>query len=256
MSTNSDDRVVADVKSINCYAQHIARRSEVRDQIRYYLRPTRSGVTVVSTDAKTPMCGFTGWNGQGEIPWKTVTSVADPQKKPEKRVQAQLIRMALEHERRLPAVFAPTGTVWFLVDEFVAQTGDSVKDSVRGDMIGIWEVDGAIRPAFIEIKWDRQADTLKKQINKMYTTFFNDSAKRRLQALHDLATTVLGRPLPPWSPTGARALGVMVWPQCVSPRRKTPGKTDLGAGRELQVVGYNDGWPDHELTFVHESSLA
>ena len=221
------------------------------DRVLYHLRPTSAGITVVSTSPHQPQMGFAPkvWTDAEHIVWEDLTE-GPARATPEKEVQAHLIATALADKRRLPAALAPAGcTMHFLVDELVVQDQQGAGGSRRGDIIAVCEAkDGSIRPAFIELKSERDSKTLQEQVSTMHTAFWHGpTSQQRLDALHAFAVVVLGRELPKWSASSPRSVGVLVWPWTDSPRRQTPVSIQGNSDIETVVVGYRE--PTYEREY-------
>ncbi len=223
------------------------------DGVLYYLRPTGAGITVVSTSPKQPQMGFVPkvWTDAQHIVWETLAD-GPARPTPEKQVQAHLIATALADNRRLPSSLAPSGcTLHFLVDELVVQKQSGAGGSRRGDILAICEdSNGFIRPAFVELKSDRNAKTLQEQVETMHAAFWNAPASQdRLDALHVFASEVLGRKLGKWSTSSPRSVGVLAWPWTDSSHRHTPIDIKGNSDIETVVVGYRD------FTYVREFAV-
>lgn len=230
-----------------------AKRSR-NDPVLYHLRPTSAGITVVSTSLQQPQMGFVPkvWTDAEHIIWEDLTE-GPARATPEKQVQAHLIATALTDDRRLPAALAPAGcTLHFLVDELVVQDQPGAGGSRRGDIIAVCEdTQGSIRPAFVELKSERNAKTLQEQVSIMHTSFWHGPAsQQRLDALHAFAVAVLGRDLPKWSTSAPRSVGVLVWPWTNSPHRQTPFDIQGNSDIQTVVVGYRD------ITYERETPVA
>lgn len=249
------DHLINTLNEMNRFASQALPGYVEHDGVLYHLRPTKQGITAVSTSHATPQMGFNidHWQGLERITWSPLAD--EPGRDtPEKQVQAFLLRTALKNGRLLPTELAPPGcTLWFLVDELVVQKQDGAGASRRGDLIAVCEdANGHIRPAFIELKSVRESTALQKQVHVMHEAFYDPSASLdRLAALHRFAVTVLSpvRPgkLPAWSTQAKRSVGVMVWPHTDSPRRQTPDQVEHCADIELRVVGYAGAF-----SFAHE----
>ena len=146
--------------------------------------------------------------------------------KPEHRVQAYLIRKALQEGLRFHQVFQgfekEFDELIFVTDELNLEAGE---DKLRADMIAVGGKDGKFFPVFIELKNGRELTTLKRQLNNANTILWeNDEARGPFAKFLNAVTGVE-------VDTSEKAKLMMIWP-------KSPSGKESARVKEARENGF------------------
>ncbi len=142
--------------------------------------------------------------------------------KPEHRLQAFLIRSALQNEfqfgrfhRALPDFSDKFDELIFITDELAVKPGKE-KDECRADIVALGGKDGRYFPVFIELKNERLLDELKGQLTNAENWLWKREDARR--PFSQFLSAVSGVPHENINPNGDAAKKMLIWPKSRSGR--------------------------------------
>lgn len=221
------ERIETRVERGEKWRQQIEKHRHLAQALRY-VRILGGGFRPVSISDNNP-CGHLRAESKGEIKTskkiETAIRKADvgyaidhkpKAKKPEHKIQAFIIRTALQdedHFGRFHRLFSDCSDVFdeliFVTDEFSINNG-----SVRADIVALGGKDGHYFPVFIELKNARSLTRLKNQLNSAHDFLWKDdrarvSFRRFLQA-------VTGVPLDDILHTETAVRKMIIWPNSPS----------------------------------------
>jgi hypothetical protein len=225
-----------------------------------YVRVSAGGFRAVCVSDDAPLCEF----GAGTAArldavlhhFNTAVPRSETaQAKPERRVQAHIVRTALANHLDLLSVLPglPFDLLSFALDEVRLEVGDTpAKDVIRCDLLAVGVKDGRCEPVVIELKWDRQLAQLRRQLQA-----FSRVISAHQPAFEKLLGAAVGRP---GEVSAARVHHVIVWPKSEDPSSAGTGRTRselaaasisavaferVGAGFtfSLEVPAVSAAWP-------------
>lgn len=185
-----------------------------------YLRILGEGFRLVSLNPTNP-CGHLNDKNGDELGWCRDISEAmelgvgtdhNPKaNKPEHRIQAYLIREALQNELRLHQAFEgfekEFDELIFVTDELNLEAGE---DKLRADIIAVGGKNGKYFPVFIELKNKRALSELVDQLKKAKTKLWENEEARGPFA--EFLNAVSGVDVD----TSAKAKMMLIWPASTS----------------------------------------
>lgn len=145
--------------------------------------------------------------------------------KPEHRIQAYLIREALQEGLRFHQFFQGFSKEFdeliFVTDELNLEAGNG---KLRTDMIAVGGKNGAYFPVFIELKNGRELTTLKRQLNNTNTMLWENAEARGEFAkfLNSVADVEVD--------TSEKAKMMLIWPKSPSGKESTRVKEARSEG--------------------------
>jgi hypothetical protein len=165
--------------------------------------------------------------------------------KPEHRVQAFLIRAAMQNDLRFGQVLPIFSDVFdeliFVTDELAVKPGNEKKE-YRTDIVALGGKREQFFPVFIELKNERLLGELKKQLDSAYNMLWKNDRAR--EPLRRFLSAVSGVEL---AKIDQEARKMIIWPKSLS-----------GIESELVEQARNEGFliVDFELTYIFSRKTA
>lgn len=181
-----------------------------------YVRVNADGFRAVCVSDDAPLCKFgSGTVARFDTVLRQFNAAVPPsdkaQAKPERRLQAHIMRTALSNHLDLLSVLPglPFDRLLFALDEVPLKMGATPTREVRCDLLAVGARGGRYEPVVIELKWERQLAQLCRQLQA-----FSRLISAHQPAFEKVLGAAVGRP---GEVSAARVHHVIVWPKSEDP---------------------------------------